>query len=63
MTDLDMLSFLDVIWESYSADRVTNCTPQTLSVVCTQDGGFFHTTATLVYDMAIELYCLDRVQG
>jgi hypothetical protein len=63
MADLDMLSFLDMIWESCSVDRVTGRAPHASSAVCTQDSGFFHTTATLVYDMAIELHCLDRVSG
>jgi hypothetical protein len=62
MMDLDMLSFLDVVWESYNADWVADRALQGLSPICTQDSGFFCATTTLVYDMVVELHCSDKVQ-
>jgi hypothetical protein len=51
-----------MIWEPYIIDKVAACTLRGLSSVWTQDSGFFHTTATLVFDMVVEVHCSDRVQ-
>jgi hypothetical protein len=63
MANLDMLSFLDVVWESYNADRVADCAPWGLPAIHTWDRGFFHMTTALVYDMVVELPCTDIVEA
>jgi hypothetical protein len=49
MTYLHMVSFDNVVWESY------------IATICTWDSGYFFTTAPLVYDMTLEVYCPVRV--
>jgi hypothetical protein len=56
-----MLTFYDVVWESYNADKVVARTPQGFPATCTLDNGYFHMIAGLVYRMAVDAHCSDRV--
>ena len=51
----------DIVWEPYSPSAIATRAPLGISSVCTQDQGIWMTTAALVYDIAVEAHCLDRV--
>ena len=59
--ELDQLSLDDVVWEPYSVAAVASRAPLSLSSLCTDNQGLWMTTAALVFDIAVEPYCPDRV--
>ena len=50
------------MWEPYTAVATSCRAPHGLSIICTQDSALFLTMVTLVYDIAVEPHCPDRVQ-
>ena len=59
--ELDMLTPEDVVWEPYSPDAVATRAPGGLSSHCSANAGMWLTTAVLVYDIAVEAHCPQRV--
>ena len=59
--ELDMLTPEDVVWEPYSPDAVATRAPGGLSSHCSANAGMWLTTAVLVYDVAVEAHCPQRV--
>jgi len=59
--ELDQLSPDDVMWEPYSVAVVASRAPLDLSSVCTDNQGLWTTTAAMVFDIAVEPHCPDRV--
>src|SRR6266540_3955662 len=59
--ELDRLSPDDVVWELYSVAVVTSRAPLGLSSLCTENQGLWMTTAAMVFDIAVEPHCPDRV--
>ena len=51
----------DIVWEPYSPSAIAIRAPLGISLVCTQDQGLWMTTAALVYDVAVQAHCPDRV--
>ena len=58
---LDRLTSEDIVWEPYRPSAITTRAPLGISSVCTQDQGLWMTIAVLVYDVAVEAHCPDRV--
>ena len=61
LRELDHLSLDDVLWEPYTVARVQSRAPRGLAPLCYQGQGLWMTTATLVYDIAIEPHMPHRV--
>ena len=61
VSELDMLTLEDVVWEPYSPEAVATRAPAGLSSHCSANAGLWLTTAVLVYDIAIEPHCPWRV--
>jgi hypothetical protein len=61
IAELDRLTPDDVIWEPYSDAAVWSRAPHGLSAQCAVSPGLWKTTAVLVYDVAVEPHCPDRV--
>lgn len=61
VTDLDGMTEDDFIWQPYTPTAVAARAPFGLSVICTADEHLFLTTSALVYDIAVEAHCPDRV--
>ena len=61
VSELDMLTPEDVVWEPYSLEAVATCAPAGLSSHCSVNASLWLTTAVLVYDIAVEAYCPWRV--
>ena len=59
--DFDQLSPDDVVWEPYSVGAVASRAPLGLFSACTENQGLWMTTAAMVYDIAVEPHCPDRV--
>src|SRR6266498_3455132 len=59
--ELDQLSPNDVVWELYSVAAVASRAPLGLSSLCTDNQSLWMTTAALVFDIAVEPHCPDRV--
>ena len=59
--ELDRLPPDDVVWEPYSVGAVASRAPLDLSSACTKNQGLWMTTTAMVFDIAVELHCLDRV--
>ena len=59
--ELDRLSLDDMVWEPYNIAAVANCTPLDLSSLCTENQGLWMTAVAMVFDIAIEPHCPDRV--
>src|SRR5438105_2177337 len=59
--ELDQLSPDDVVWEPYSVAAVASRAPLSLSSVCTDNQGLWMTTTAMVFDIAVEPHCPDRV--
>jgi hypothetical protein len=59
--ELDRLSPDDVVWEPYLLARVQIRATRGLAPLCYESQGLWLTTATLVYDIAIEPHMPDRV--
>ena len=57
----DRLTLKDIVWEPYRPSAIATRAPFGISSVCTQDQGLWMITATLVYDVAVEAHCPDRV--
>jgi len=51
----------DIVWEHYSPSAIAARATLGISSVCTQDQVLWMTTAALVYDVAVEAHCPDRV--
>src|SRR6185503_6825019 len=62
VSELDMLTPEDVVWEPYSPETVGTRAPAGLSSRCSANASLWLTTAVLVYDIAVEAYCLWRVR-
>ena len=61
VSELDMLTPEDVIWEPYTPEAVARRAPLGLSPHCSANAGMWLTTAVLVYDIAVEVHCPHRV--
>jgi len=61
VAEFDRLTPEDIVWEPYSPSAIAARAPLGISSVCTQDKGLWMTTAALVYDVAVEAHCPDRV--
>ena len=59
--ELDRLSPHDVVWEPYTIARVQSRAPRGLASPCYEGVGLWLTTASLLYDIAIEPHMSDRV--
>ncbi|XP_039787309.1 serine/threonine-protein phosphatase 7 long form homolog [Panicum virgatum] len=53
VSELDMLTLEDVIWESYTPEAVARRAPLGLSPHCSANAGMWLTTVVLVYDIAV----------
>ena len=62
VSELDMLTPEDVVWEPYSPEAVATRAPAGLSSHCSVNASLWFTTAVLVYDIAVEAYCPCRVR-
>ena len=62
VSELDMLTPKDVVWEPYSPEVVATRAPAGLSLHCFANAGLWLTTAVLVYGIAVEAYCPWRVR-
>ena len=62
VSELNMLTFEDVVWEPYSSEAVATRAPAGLSLHCSANVSLWFTTAVLVYDIAVEAYCPWRVR-
>jgi len=62
VSELDMLTPEDVIWEPYSPEAVARRAPAGLSSHCSANASLWLTSAVLVYDIAVEAYCPWRVR-
>jgi len=61
VAEFDRLTPEDIVWEPYSPSAIAARAPLGISSVCTQDQGLWMTTTALVYDVAVEAHCPDRV--
>jgi len=61
VSELDMLTPEDVIWEPYTPEAVARHALLGLSPHCSANAGMWLTTAVLVYDIAVEAHCPHRV--
>ena len=59
--ELDQLSPDDVVWEPYSVTAVASRAPHGLFSLCIKNQGMWMTTAAMVFDIAVEPHCPDRV--
>ena len=57
VSELDMLTPEDVVWEPYSPEAMATRAPAGLSSHCSANASLWLTTAVLVYDIAVEAYC------
>ena len=57
VSELDMLTPEDVVWEPYSPEAVATRAPAGLSSHCSTNASLWFTTAVLVYDIVVEAYC------
>ena len=48
-------------WEPYSVGAMASRAPLGLSSACTENQGLWMTTAAIVFDIAVEPHCPDRV--
>ena len=62
VSELDMLTPEDVVWEPYSPEAVATRAPAGLSSHCSANASLWLTSAVLVYDIAVEAYCPWRVR-
>ena len=62
VSELDMLTPEDVVWEPYSPKAVATRAPAGLPSHCSANASLWLTTAVLVYDIAVEAYCPWRVR-
>ena len=62
VSELDMLTPEDVVWEPYSIEAVATRAPAGLSSRCSANASLWLTTAVLVYDIAVEAYCPWKVR-
>ena len=62
VSELDMLTPDDVIWEPYSPEAVARRAPAGLSSHCSANASLWLTSVVLVYDIAVEAYCPWRVR-
>ena len=60
MSELDMLTPEDVIWEPYTPEAVARRAPLGLSPHRSANAGMWLTTAVLVYDPAVDAHCPHR---
>ena len=60
ISELDMQTSEDVVWEPYSLEATR--APAGLSLHCSANASLWLTTAVLVYDIAVEAYCPWRVR-
>jgi len=56
-----MLTLEDVVWEPYSTEAVGSHAPLGLSSHCFANAGLGLTEAVLIYDIAVEAHCTQRV--
>ena len=63
VSELNMLTLEDVVWEPYSAEVVVSRAPLGLPSHCSTNAGLGVTEAVLVYDIAVEAHCSQRVMG
>ena len=61
VSELDMLTPEDVIWEPYIPEAVARRAPLGLSPHFSANAGMWITTVVLVYDIAVEAHCLHRI--
>ena len=61
VSELDMLTPEDVIWEPYTPEAVARRAPLGLSPHCSANAGMWLTTAVVVYDIAVEAHWPHRV--
>ena len=54
VSELDMLTPEDVVWEPYSPEAVATRAPAGLSSHCSANASLWLTSAILVYDIAVE---------
>jgi len=59
--EIDLL-VTDVVWEPYTCEKVFDRAPYGIAMICTRDADLFQTPAVLVYDIAVEAHCPDRVR-
>src|SRR5438105_10627958 len=59
--ELNQLLPDDVVWEPYSAVAMASRAPHDLSSLCTKNQGMWMTMAAMVFDIAVEPHCPDRV--
>ena len=62
VSELDMLTPEDVVWEPYSPEAVATRAPAGLSSHYSANASLWLTTAVLVYDIVVEAYCPWRVR-
>ena len=63
VSELDMLTPEDVVWEPYSPEAVGTRAPAGLFSHRSANASLWFTTAILVYDIAVEAYCPWRVMS
>jgi len=61
VSEFDRLQPDDVVWEPYTLAAVASRAPLGLSSACTENQGLWMTMSAMVYDIAIEPHCPDRV--
>ena len=59
--EFDRLQPDDVVWEPYTVAAVASRAPLGLSTACTENQGLWMMMSAMVYDIAIEPHCPDRV--
>ena len=59
--EFDRLQPDDVVWEPYTLAAVASQAPLRLSSACTENQGLWMMMSAMVYDIAIEPHCPDRV--
>ena len=62
VSELDMLTPEDVVWEPYSPEAMATRAPAGLSSHYSPNASLWITTSVLVYDIAVETYCPRRVR-
>ena len=62
VSELDMLTPDDVVWEPYSLEAVATRAPVGLSSHCSANASLWLTTTVMVYDIAVEAYSPWRVR-
>jgi len=61
VSELDMLTPEDVIWEPYTPEAVARRAPLGLSPHCSENAGMWLITAVLIYDIVVEAHGPHRV--